>query len=127
MAASSYDAHEPRSRFARVFPWLAPAFAFAAVFHAIAFFRPELAEPVPLWWHALFVGVNIALTIGILRRPRGFVFIYAVYTLQQLEEHLTRGIAVWTHEHRLDWASLVSVLFVPAVLVLLILDARSRR
>jgi hypothetical protein len=110
----------------RVFRWLAPAFAFAAIFHAAALFAPSIAEPVPPWWHALFVVVNVALAIGVVVRPRGFVIAFAVYTLQQLLEHGHRGVVVWRDEHRLDWASLVSIVFVPIVLALLVCDARSR-
>lgn len=115
----------PASPYSRIFPWLAPAFVGAALFHGAAFFKPEIAEAVPRWWHAMFVGINVALTVGILKRPRGFIPLYVIYTAQQLYEHLTRGTHIWATEHRLDWASVVSVLFVPAVLVLLILDARS--
>jgi short-subunit dehydrogenase len=117
---------DPESR-ARVFRFLAPVFAAAAVFHAAAFVRPGIAEPMPRWFHALFVAVNLLLVAGILRRPRGFVVAYALYTIQQLVEHGERGSRIWSMEHRLDWASLVSVAFVPIVLVLLAADARAKR
>ena len=108
----------------RIFHWLAPAFACAGVFHFAALLWPHIAEPVPAWFHALFVAVNAALAVGIVKRPRGFLPIYVVYTLQQLAEHGTRGLTVWQHEHRVDWASLASVTFVPFVLFLLVRDAQ---
>ena len=111
----------------RLFQIFAVAFAAAGLFHAAAFIHPEIAEPVPRYWHALFVFVNAGLVAGVLKRPRWFPFVYALYTLQQWVEHGVRGIDVWQSEHRLDWASVVSVLFVPIVLALLIVDARQAR
>ena len=117
--------NEPlRSRLFRLF---AVAFAAAGLFHATAFFHPEIAEAVPRYWHALFVFVNAGLVVGVLKRPPWFPFVYALYTLQQWIEHGVRGMDVWQSEHRLDWASVVSVVFVPIVLVLLIADARQAR
>jgi hypothetical protein len=108
----------------RIFLWLAPAFACAAVFHAAACVWPSIAEPVPRWYHALFVGVNVLLGVGVVRRPPWFVFVFAVYTVQQYLEHGVRGVRVWMEEDRLDWASLASVVFVPIVLALLVRDRR---
>jgi hypothetical protein len=112
---------------ARIFHWIAPAFAAAALFHAAALFRPAIAEPVPSWWHALFVGVNLALAMGVVRRPRGFLVIYVIYMLQQFVEHGPRAATVWRSEHRIDWASIVSLVFVPFVLVLLLRDAYAKK
>jgi hypothetical protein len=110
----------------RVFRFLAPAFVAAAIFHGVACIRPEIAEPVPLWFHALFVLVNLLLAVGVVRRPRGFVVGFALYVIQQLVEHGGRGFRVWTVEHRFDWASAVSVVFVPIVFALLVSDARAK-
>jgi hypothetical protein len=106
----------------RVFRWLAPAFVCAAVFHAAACVRPSIAEPVPRWYHALFVVVNVLLAVGVVRRPPWFAFVFAIYAVQQFAEHGVRGVRVCMEEHRLDWASLASVVFVPIVLALLVRD-----
>jgi hypothetical protein len=111
----------------RLLRFLAIAFVCAGIFHAAAFVKPELAEPVPRWWHLLFVAVNTALALGMRTRPPGFVPAFAVYTLQQVFEHGLRGVMVWRVEGRLDWASVVSLTFVPLVLVLLIIEARTPR
>src|SRR5206468_12719552 len=100
----------------RLLSFLAVAFVCAGIFHAVAFVNPEIAEPVPRWWHALFVIVNTALALGMRARPPGFVLGFAVYTVQQLFEHGLRGVMVWRVEGRLDWASVVSLTFVPFVL-----------
>src|SRR5262249_15016649 len=111
----------------KIFRFIAPAFAAAGLFHLAALVWPQIAEPVPGWWHLLFVGVNAALTALVLRRPRGFLIFYVIYTAQQFIEHVPRGLAVWRLEHRIDWGSLASVVFVPCVLALLVRDARTRR
>jgi hypothetical protein len=110
----------------RIFRWLAPAFVAAGFFHGAALLWPHIAEPVPSWFHALFVAVNFALAVGVVKRPRGFVVLYALYTVQQLLEHGVRGVSVWQHEHRFDWASFASVMFVPFVLFLLVRDAQQK-
>src|SRR5262245_33825160 len=104
----------------RIFWLCAPAFVAAATFHALALIWPQIAEPAPAWSHALFVFINLGLAAGVLTRPRGFVLVFALFTLEQLISHSRSGWLVWRHEHRLDWASLVTLVFVPAVLVLLI-------
>jgi hypothetical protein len=109
-----------------IFRWLAPAFVAAGFFHGAALVWPHIAEPVPSWFHALFVAVNFALAVGLLKRPRGFVVLYALYTLQQLLEHGVRGVTVWRDEQRFDWASFASVVFVPFVLFLLVRDAQQK-
>jgi len=62
---------------------LATAFAGAAAFHAAALLWPDLGEPAPPWSHALFVGINLALARGLLRRPRGLTLLFALFTLER--------------------------------------------
>jgi hypothetical protein len=87
---------------------------------------PQIAEPATPRSHALFVIINAALAVGVLRRPRRFVLVYAVFTLEQLVSHGSSGWSVLRDEHRVDWASVVTLGFVPSVLVMLIRDARAR-
>jgi hypothetical protein len=111
----------------RIFHFLAPAFVCAGIFHGAALIWPHIAEPMPAWFHALFVFVNFGLAWGVIARPRGFLPLFVLYTVQQLLEHGVRGVRIWQDELRLDWASLVSVLFVPFVLLLLVQQARRER
>jgi len=105
---------------------LALPFLAAAIFHAVALQWPAVAEPSPPARHALFVVVNALLAAGLVKRPRGFVAVFALFTAQQLLSHVQSGYLVWREQHRLDWASLVTVVFVPAVLALLVRDARAK-
>lgn len=100
-------------------------FVAGALFHAAALVRPSIAEPAPPWRHALFVGVNAALAVGILVRPKWFLYVFVLFTLEQVWGHGVSLVRV-AGEGRLDWASVVVLVFVPAMLGLLVLDARRR-
>jgi hypothetical protein len=115
------------STFDRVFRVLSVVFACAAVFHAAAFVKPEIAEPMPRAFHASFVLVNLVLAYCVLRfRTKLLAGGFVIYMLQQWIEHVPRGLSIWQEQHRIDWASLSSSLFVPVVFVLLLLDLRGR-
>ena len=109
----------------RVFWAVAACFLAAAVFHIAALFVPQLAVSSPAWRHGMFALVNALVAIGLVRRPRGFLFAFALLTLQQLLSHGRDLIVAWQGEHRVDWVSLVVVIAMPVVLVLLARDARN--
>jgi hypothetical protein len=104
---------------------IAIGFAAGALYHGAALFDPSIAEPSPPWRHALFVAINAAFAIGMLKRPRGFVFAFAALAAQQLYSHGIYGVDVWRREARIDWASVVVVVAMPIVLALLVRDARA--
>lgn len=111
-------------------PWLfrvlALAFVGGGLFHLAAIPFPHIAEPVPAWYHALFVLVNFILAVLVVKRPRFFPGLFAVYMVQQYVEHLPRCITVWRDHGRFDLPGFAPLVFVPGVLVLLVLDARRR-
>lgn len=109
-----------------LFKVLSLAFVGGAGFHVAALVRPSIAEPVPAWYHLLFVGVNAALAVLVVKRPRGIVPLFAVYMVQQYVEHLPRCITVWRDHGRFDLPGFAPLVFVPFVLALLVLDARAR-
>ena len=110
---------------AGIFRFIAPAFIAGGLVHLTAIFFPQVLEPVPTWYHLLFVAVNFALAWGVLRRPRGFIAIFALYVVQQYVEHLPRCIEVWQVQHRFDAPGFAPLVIVPFVLWLLLRDARS--
>ncbi|HKU42506.1 MAG TPA: DMT family transporter, partial [Polyangiales bacterium] len=124
-------AHTPRSTtlpspkrlsYALLIPFLA-----AATFHAAALVWPSLSEPVPAWRHALFIAINAALALGLWIRPPWFAAVFLLFTLQQLASHGASAWQIWHEQHRLDWASLVTMPFVAGVCVWLLHDAWQRR
>lgn len=105
----------------------AAGFVAAAVYHAVGVVRPAWLEPAPIWRHALFVGLNLALAAGFLVRPRFLVWVFPLFVAEQLYGHAVRAWTIWTAEHRVDWTGLVPMVFTPIMLALLVLDARARR
>jgi hypothetical protein len=97
------------------------------VFHALAALGVLPAGSSTPARHALFVLINLAAAAGVWRRPRGFVWLFAALTAQQLYSH---GSDAW-REHAagasIDPASLVVLVGMPLVLFALAWDARSRR
>jgi MYXO-CTERM domain-containing protein len=111
----------------RVFAAVAAFFVVGAAFHVVALVRPAVGDPSPPWRHALFVLINLAVALGLRRRPRGFAFGFALLTAQQLWSHGLTAALVWSDERRLDWASVLVVAGMPIVLALLVVDVRARR
>ena len=117
--------------FRALFGVIATALAAAGVYHLVALFAPEVAEPSPPWRHALFAGINVAFAIGMLVRPRGFVVLFFALAAQQVYSHGTYAWATWQGERRVDWASALVLVAMPLVLAALVHErvrsARQRR
>ena len=109
-----------------MFSIVAIGFALAAMHHGVAIVIPGWGEPSPVWRHALFVVVNIAVAAGLVFRPRFFAVLFTLLTLQQLYSHGTYGWHVLTTEGRIDWSSVVVVVALPVLAGLLVWDARRR-
>lgn len=109
-----------------IFRLIALSFIAPAIYHAVGLVRPELTEPAPASRHAVFVGVNLAVGLGFLLRPRWFVFAFAALVAQQLYSHGTIGWHVWQHEARVDWPSVIVLVTMPPLLGLLAWDAGRR-
>lgn len=103
----------------------------AAAFHAAAMASPAVArieyEPTyPAWRHVLFIIIDVAAARLFLRRPRWFVWAYAVLTIQVLNGHGRGAWHLWVERQRVDWISVAISLAAPAILVLLFVDGRDR-
>ena len=103
---------------------LAVVFAGVAAFHGVALVRPDIAPPSPPWRHALFAAINTVVAIGMVARPRGFVFAFAALTVQQLVSHGSAAWSAWAEERRVDVASLLVVIAMPVVLLALVIEVR---
>jgi hypothetical protein len=103
---------------------LAILFGAGALFHAAAIALPALAPTSPAWRHAVFVIVNAVTAWGMLRRPRFFVFLFAILCAQQLYSHGADAWHAWHDEHRADLTSLAVLALMPLALAALVLDTR---
>ena len=88
---------------------------------------PQLAGTDPTWRHALFLGINAALAVLIVLRPRWLPVLLAVLAAQQLWSHGRALVDAWKLEHRVDWASVVVVVGIPFALAIVVHDARAAR
>jgi len=123
--------HENMKR-ALVFRLAAAGAAVAAGIHASALALPRFAAAAyspayPAWRHIVFIAVDSAVAWLFLRRPRWFVWAYAVLTAQVLYSH---GGAAWTAWHRdghLSWIDAAAIVAVPLGLAVLVTEHGSSK
>jgi hypothetical protein len=106
-----------------LFHLLAVGFVFAAVFHARAFFDGTVEPRMSSSGHALFVVINVLAAVGMWRRPRWFVYAFAVLCVQQLVSHGAWAWDAWKLG-RSDWRSWMVLVTMPLMLIALGADAR---
>jgi hypothetical protein len=63
--------------------------------------------------------LNLALAVGLWVLPRGFFWVFAALTLQQLHSHGRTLFRVLGEQHRLHWESVLVMITLPAMLWLL--------
>jgi hypothetical protein len=102
----------------------------AAAIHATALAVPAFAAAAyppayPLWRHALFVAIDLILAALFVRRPRWFVWAYAVLTVQVIAGHGGAAWASWHRDGRISWIDAAALVAVPLALVLLVMDRRT--
>lgn len=95
----------------------AAAFVVTAVLHAARAFDADAGR------HALFVAINLACAVGVLRRPRWFPLPFALLVLQQLGSHGGRALTAVQAGARPSGEDLAVVVFMPALLGLLVWSA----
>ena len=103
---------------------IALLFMVAAAYHGIALFQP--VNDSPLWRHALFVAIDLVCAFGSLKRPPWFVWLFALLAIQQCLGHGGRFLSELVHEGHMSWIDLGVILFMPAALTCLIIDAKGR-
>ncbi len=102
-------------------------FVAAAIYHAAVFFHPAFREDGAHWRHAVFFVIDLVCAWYLLKRPRWFVFVFGVLTLETLYGHGTHAWTMWQMHGQIDWLSAGVLVVVPTTLVLLIEDATGRR
>jgi hypothetical protein len=110
-----------------LFRLAAGGFVLGGISHVAALFEPSVLEPSPPWRHGLFVAINLIFAAGMLMRPAWLIFLLLPLTAQQLFSHGIDGWRVWHEQGRVDWASVVVLLGMPALTALVAHDLLSRR
>ena len=109
-----------------VFAVLAAAFVAAAGYHLAAVLGVAGDPSSSRARHALFVAINLACAIGMVRRSRVFVWLFALLCAQQLYSHGSDAWRQWRAGEGVDWASALVLMGMPATLALLARDAKDR-
>jgi hypothetical protein len=103
---------------ARVFAGLAAGAALAAVYHlgsfGLAFVHARLNASA--WRHLVFVGIDAALCLLLLWRPRWLIVPVTIVAAQAFWSHGHALLHQWHSARQVDWISLVVLLYLPALL-----------
>ena len=112
----------PRTSFARARLLSATLLAVTALNHA----RLAVAGAGNVTRHELFVGLNLALALLLVARPRWALLPAALLCVQQLYSHGSDLLASIHQPGPFDWASVGVLVFFPALLTLLVVERRRR-
>jgi len=96
--------------------------AAAALYHV---YRLLVPDDSPAWRHALFVGIDAALAVGFLRRPRWFAALFAAVVAQQLVSHGGAALRA-ARDGRTDFVSIAVIIGLPVMLFSLLAEQRAR-
>lgn len=105
-----------------VFAVAAACFVAAAASHVA---RGVGAEGADRLRHVLFVAIDLLAALGLLVRPRWLWAPFAALTAQQLHGHGGQAWADWSATGRPAAVDVAVALFMPAVLALLVREARA--
>ena len=109
--------------------WLFIAFAIltliSAGYHFLDIFYPF--DKSPVWRHILFIGINLFCTYGVLKRPKYFVYFFAVLLVQQYYSHGSFLVNLWIEKGQIHWISVIDLLLMPIGLICLVDDYRMKR
>jgi predicted histidine transporter YuiF (NhaC family) len=97
---------------------------FAGAYHVAAIVWREIDPSSSLSRHAVFVVINLCLAAGLWVRPKGFFWVFAALTAQQLHSHGRAWFRVLNQQHRIDWVSSGVLMVLPLLLWLLWYERR---
>jgi len=93
-------------------------FFLAAIYHFVGIFYK--VNDAPVWKHLLFVEIDLFCAYGILRRPKYFAYLFALFLLQQYYSHGTYLINMWNEKKQVHLISLFVLFVLPFALICLI-------
>jgi hypothetical protein len=103
----------------------------AALVHVTALAVPSFNDSTysatyPWWRHVIFIGINTTLAWLLPNPPSWFIWPYALLTLQVLQSHGLGGFHEWQRTGHAHWIDVVSVIAVPLLLAVLVVERRRR-
>jgi hypothetical protein len=110
-----------------VFGLASLAFAATAVIHLVRGLDPGPDDDSSPARHFVFVGINLALAVGLQLRPRWLWAPLAALVVQQLHGHGGKALEAWRAKGELSLEDLLVVLFMPTLLGLVVWEATSAK
>jgi hypothetical protein len=98
----------------------------AALFHLYGLLLSG-GDPKLVAFHGAFVVIDPLTAFFLLKRPNWLAFAFAVLTVQQIYSHGMDALTAWREDSRVDFVSLIIIVFMPALLALIIYDAVKRK
>lgn len=89
------------------------AFILSAVYHAVGLVNPALTEPATPLRHVVFVLVNLAGAVILIKAKGRALYLLFPLILQQIWSHTEYGRQVYVEQQRIDWASVLVVIGMP--------------
>jgi hypothetical protein len=103
----------------------AAVFLAAAIYHLAAVLIPrfgDYAYPAiyPLWRHLLFIAIDLIFSWLLLAHVRWVIWPMALLTLQIYNGHGRYAWMAWSHESRIQWIDVLTVIGATVLLLLLV-------
>ncbi|GHM98544.1 hypothetical protein WSM22_00340 [Cytophagales bacterium WSM2-2] len=95
-----------------------------AIYHVVGIFYP--VNDSPPWRHGVFIVVSLFCSYGFIKRPKYFLYFFAVLSVQQFYSHGSDIISTWQEKHNIDWISVALLIAIPFILYNLIVDAKGK-
>lgn len=92
----------------------------AALYHSLAIFIH--LNDIPLWRQTLFVFINLFFAFAINCLRKYFFMLFIVLFMEQISYHGYRLINWWLQYEKVDWISVLVLLFFLLVFIFLISD-----
>jgi len=84
-------------------------FLVTAIYHSVGIFYQ--VNDSPAWRHGLFVLINLFCIYGLFKRPWYFIYFLVLLLLQQFYSHGGDLQAYYKQTGKIDWLSLLDILF----------------
>lgn len=95
-----------------------------AMYHLVAIFY-EINDAA-VWRNFLFGVIDLFCVYGALKRPKYFVYLVALFVVQQYYSHGTYLINMWNEKRQIHWISIFDLLLCPIAFIILVEDYKMK-
>lgn len=98
--------------------FLTASYHFVGVFYKV--------NDSPTWRHLLFGVIDLFCVYGALKRPKYFVYLIALFVVQQYYSHGFYLINMWNEKRQIHWISIFDLLLCPIAFIILVEDYKMK-